>query len=413
MRNDNRSSRLKDAIIAAFTESAPSMRVQLDEFSVCDWKKIMFWLDVSGLALYLLDQLILLGVEDCVPWEILMRLWQNLDDNRKRTASLFNEAIAVNEEFRKRKITFALLKGITLWPESVPNIALRCQVDLDLLVRDSDATEANAALGRLGYEVCAVSGNTREYKAGAFGTTTLKDIYKVRKERALDLHLLSAPSGRCDRLNRADFRRIKGEIFRVLSPPDVLVQQAIHLFKHMCSEHTRAFWVLEFWRHVMARHDDLEFWRTVDAIAANEWQADIAIGGATMLTTLMFGEFAPYALTRWSDQLPPGIRLWIQMYGRRILLSDSPCSKLYLLLRPQLVSNPDTVRAARRRLMFPVHLPPRVTRGETGEPFVHRLNRYWAQTRFTFLRMRFHAGEGLRFAIESLRWQRRLTGLTQ
>src|ERR1039458_4428849 len=96
MRNDNRSSRLKDAIIAAFTESAPSMRVQLDEFSVCDWKKIMFWLDVSGLVLYLLDQLILLGVEDCVPWEILMRLWQNLDDNRKRTASLFNEAIAVS-----------------------------------------------------------------------------------------------------------------------------------------------------------------------------------------------------------------------------------------------------------------------------------------------------------------------------
>ncbi len=413
MRNKNRSRRLKDSIIATFTESPPNVRVQLEEFSVHDWKKIMFWLDVSGLALYLLDQLTLLGVEDCVPWEILIRLWQNLDDNRKRTASLLNEAIAVNEEFRQRKINFALLKGITLWPESVPNTALRCQVDLDLLVRDSDAAKANEALAKLGYEVCAMSGNTREYKAGAFGTTTLKDIYKVRKERALDLHLLSNPKGKRDRLARAQLRNIQGIMLPVLSPADLLVQQAIHLFKHMCSEHTRAFWVLEFWRHVVARHDDVEFWRTVDAIVANEWQADIAIGGATMLTTLMFGEFAPYALTRWSDQLPPGVRLWIQLYGRRILLSDSPCSKLYLLLRPQLTGNLNTVPAAQRRLMFPVHLPPRVTRGETGEALAHRLNRYWAQTRFTFLRVGFHASEGLRFAIESLRWQRRLTGLTQ
>ena len=123
-----------------------------------------------------------------------------------------------------------------------------------------------------------------------------------------------------------------------LSAPDIFVQQAAHLFKHMCSEHTRAFWVLEFWRHVIARRNDVAFWRSVRLIAASEPQAEIAIGAATLLASLIFGPFAPAELTSWSmDRLPPGICLWIQLYGRHILLSDSPRSKLYLLLREQLV----------------------------------------------------------------------------
>ena len=113
------------------------------------------------------------------------------------------------------------------------------------------------------------------------------------------------------------------------------------------------------------------------------------------------------------DRLSPAICLWIQLYGRQILLSDSPHSRLYLLLREQLDSDPSGVSVARKRLIFPIHLPPRVTRGESGESILTRLRRYRMQAKFALIRLWFHLAEGLRFAVESLRWQRRLMGVTQ
>ena len=402
--------------MAAFWEAAPSIRARLGEFSVRDWQDAMFWLTVSGLALYFLDRLTFLGLEECLPSSILARLRQNLADNRERTVSLFDEAIALNQELGKLNISFAFLKGITLTPESVPDATFRCQTDLDLLIRESDSAAVFAVLGKRGYRLFATSGQTYEFKAGPYGTGTLHDIYKARRDRSLDLHLLGEMSNgtkiTADRLTRAQPRSIQGAVLPALSAPDIFVQQAAHLFKHMCSEHTRAFWVLEFWRHVITRRDDVAFWRSVRLIAASEPQAEIAIGAATMLASLIFGPFAPAELTSWSmDRLPPGICLWIQLYGRHILFSDSPRSKLYLLLREQLV--PSDVRVARKRLIFPIHLPPRVTRGESGESIFTRLSRYRAQAKFALIRLWFHLAEGLRFAIESLRWQRRLMGVTQ
>ena len=404
--------------MAAFWEPAPSIRARLSEFSARDWESGMLWLAVSGLALYFLDRLTTLGLEECLPPAILFKLRQNLADNRERTASLFDEAITLNGEFQRLRIPFAFLKGITLTPESVPDATYRCQTDLDLLIRESDSEPVYTVLEKLGYELFASSGQTREFKAGSFGLGTVHDIYKARRDRSLDLYLLGESSNGAqmteDRLTRARRRSIQGAMLPALSPADIFVQQALHLFKHMCSEHTRAFWVLEFWRHVITRRDDVAFWGSVRLIAASEPQADIAIGATTMLASLIFGPFAPSELTSWSmDRLSPAICLWIQLYGRHILFSDSPRSKLYLLLREHLVRDSREVRIARKRLIFPIHLPPRVTRGESGEAMLFRLRRYLGQARFALIRLRFHLIEGLRFAIESLRWQRRLMGVTQ
>ena len=419
MRRAKRSRRLKEAVMAAFWEPAPSVRARLGEFSLRDWRKAMFWLDVSGLALYFFGRLGCLGLEECIPSSILNRLRQNLADNRDRTNALFKEAKNVSQSLGQHNIPFALLKGITLWPDSVPDIELRRQTDVDLVIRESDSASTHDILRDLGYELYAVSGRTREYRAGPFGTGKISDIYKVRKERALDLLLLAekAANGapQQDRLTRIQFRTIRGSVLPVLSPPDIFVQQAEHLFKHMCSEHTRAFWVLEFWRHVLTRRNDAMFWNSVRSIAATELQAQTAIGAATMLASTIFGQFAPEELTSWSmDKLSPGVCLWIHLYGREILFADSPCSKLYLLLRQQLLlEQQGNARAERRRLIFPVHLPPRITCGESGERTLARLNRYRIQAMFVLQRIRFHVAEDCRFAVESLRWQRRISGVTR
>ena len=407
-----RSLRLKEAVFASFTESAPSLRARLGEFTACDWSRAKFWLDVSGLALYFLDRLTALELEECIPSFMLHQLRQDLRDNRERTQMLLAEAQLVNEKLRRVGIDFAFLKGITLPPESVPAISLRNQMDLDILTRERNAPVVRACLGAMGYELDAVSGLTWEFKAGPSGMSSLKNLYQVRPERTLEVHLLpqSNDHGVPDRLSRTGSDKKKSGMVASLAAADTFVLQGQHLFKHMCGEHTRASWVLEYWRHVCARRDDAEFWYEVEQVAKSE-KAVVAIGAATLLTTLVFGQFAPGELTRWSvDSLSPAICLWIQLYGERVLFSDTPGSKLYLLLRKQL--NPHATNE-HRRLLFPIHWPQRITRAHASEDIMGRLKRLKVQTQFSARRLRFHIAEGFRLAVESPRWERRLAGVSQ
>src|SRR5215831_11932225 len=134
-----RATRLKEAVLASFYEPAPSIEARLREFTALDWRRAKYWLDVSGLALYFLDRLEKLKLQASVPETFLLELRTNLGENRERTASLFNEALTITELLRERNIECAVLKGVTIPRESVHDFSLRNQMDLDLLIRESDA----------------------------------------------------------------------------------------------------------------------------------------------------------------------------------------------------------------------------------------------------------------------------------
>jgi hypothetical protein len=418
MRAWSRKQRLKEAVIASLCEPAPNVAARLTEFSERDWWRALYWMDISGIALYVLDRVKHLGLEDCMPATILDRLENNLRENSDRALSLFSDAIALSLKFEQKNIEFALLKGITLCPESVPNSALRCQMDIDVLVREAHADEARRCLESLGYALDVVSGPTWEFKAGA-GVAQYKDMYRVRPQRCVDLHLLpSFPEGgnfqSQDLLARAQLRSFHGLLLPVLSPEDLFVQQALHLFKHICSEYLRVFWLLEFWRHVVTRKADARFWRDVMVLARTTPGAETAIGVSTLMATLMFGKFAPEELSQWSmDRLSPSICLWVKLYGRRSLLASFPGSKLYLLLQRQLIPDTTESRAAIRRRIFPIHRPSSVTRATPGEKLTSRISRYRVQGKYLYFRVRIHVIGGLRYAIESLRWKRRVADLNK
>ncbi len=418
-RMSNRTLRLKETVIASFCEPAREVAARLREFSASDWQKVQFWLDASGLALYFLDRLTMLKLQHLLPEALLTRLQENLHSNRDRTTALFEEAVAVSHALQEKGIQFALLKGATLTPDSVPDNTLRTQWDLDFLVAEKDAADALHVLQNFEYSLHAVSGMTWELRAGTSGLPDIANIYKVRPYRSLEVHLLptqhdGTDSTRQNQLTRARMRTIRGETLCSLSPADLFMQQALHLFKHICGEYTRASWVLEYWRHVSARYSDKAFWREVKSLADDEPLANVAIGAVTLLTTHLFGEFAPFELTDWSmNRLPSAIRLWIETYGHRAVMSEFPGSKLYLLLRQQLHAQQRSEGVHLRGLIFPAHLPPTITHGKTNKGLLSRLTQYRAQAYFIFLRLRFHVVEGLRYSVESPRWQRRLTGMTQ
>lgn len=412
-KSQTRPLRLKQAVFASFREPASLVRMGLEEFTLNDWDRAKYWLGVSGLALYFLDRLASLGINDSIPDSLSEQLHKNLASNQNRMAWFYEESAAVDLKLRNLGIDFAFLKGLTLPPESVTEGALRDQTDIDILVRERDVRGVEKCLGQLGYKLDAISGSTWEFKGGESAAFTFKHPYEIPRERLIEVHVLADQDGQVtsDRLTRAEQRCSHGRSLTALAPADIFVHQAQHLFKHMCGEFTRVSWVLEYWRHACAHRDDTLFWSEVERAAAQEPGAGVAIGAATLLATLAFGPFAPEVLSCWSvDQLPPAICLWIQLYGQRLLLSNPPGNKLYLLLRKQLYSDSSIGRIETRRLLFPLHLPRRITRAQENESLGARLRRYGSEVLFSIYRLRFHLAEGIRLSIEASRWERRVEG---
>ena len=391
---------LRDAVLAVLSEPSEDVATRLASFSERDWQADLQWLDSSGLALYLLARLTELNLTTQIPPAILNRLRQNLRDNTERNAGLFAEAAHINERFASEGLLFANLKGFTLSPESVPDRALRCQLDLDFLILTEDAAQAAHQLEDMGYQLDCISGDTWEFKAGASSVASMKDLYKPRPQRAVELHLASAEG----LLARAQMRRYEGIDFPVLAPADLFLAQALHLFKHVASAFTRAAWLLEFHRHLRARAHDDAFWAEVQLLLAQHPTAARAIALVSLLAGELFGA-VPTRLV--APDLSAAVQLWVRLYGRAAILADFPGTKLYRLLEAEL--NPASTATRTIRLSA----PPMITQAQPGERLANRVSRYRTQAAYILFRMRFHCVEGLRYNLESTRFRRHLAGLSR
>ena len=408
-----RRSRLKDAILASFREPAADFSLLFGSFNERDWRGVMRWLDFSGLALYFLDRVNSLGAEVCIPKAIFVRLQRNLEHNRRRTVALFEETVVIASRLKEQNVSFALLKGITLSPEPIADISLRCQMDIDILIRSSDAIATRNTLRRIGYELHSIKGQEWVFAAGGEKVMGKKELYEVRPQKMVEIHLLSRSdddgvASPEDRLTRAHPRVFQGFQSPALSPPDQFVQQGLHILRHLCGEHTRAQWLLEYWWFVRIRSEDVEFWKEVEAVAATEPNAALAIGVAILLATRLFGKCAPPELAEsFVGKLPIGVRLWVETYGHRVLTSVLPPSKFYMLLREQLSTGRSSPRSSNWRFLLPFHWwPTPISHGRPGERFASRLSRYASEVRHVLERFQFHVWTSIPFAIESLRWRK-------
>jgi hypothetical protein len=378
-----------------------------------EWGKLLRWLDLSGVALYFLNRLVELDLCDLLPPAVFTRLHLNLIDNSERTRGMISESMEIQEEFQRSGLSYAILKGLSLWPGSVPEPELRLQFDLDFLIGRRSAREARKLLERRGYRLYAVSGRSWEFKLNERPGVSLKSLYKHMRSYAVELHVDSEVPDRLSPLDRLEWRELFGMSMPVLSPVDLFLGQGLHAYKHICGEFSRTSHLLEFRRHVLSRRNDKEFWTELEWAARENPQASIGLGVITLLITSVMGDFAPESLTRWTvDRLPQTVRLWVEMYGHRAVLGSFPGSKLYRLLQRELefagISGQRTVRKS----LLPSRFPPMVIRAFPNEPLSVRLRRYSMQLQLILGRMRFHIVEGLRFTLESRRW-RRMKGLAQ
>jgi Uncharacterised nucleotidyltransferase len=403
-----------EAALLVFCDPLRPQTEQLLSLSGREWRRLLYWLDMSGLALYFLDRLTELRRETVLPRVICERLRQNLMDNTQRTRGMIAESVSIQREFQKAGLSYATLKGFTLWPISVPKPELRHQFDLDFLIAQKSAVEAREILERKGYRLYVISGKSWEFKINERPSSSLNDLYKDGTGHAVELHIEADEPGRQTRLDRIAHREFCGIAMPVLSPADLFLGQGLHGFKDVCSAFSRTAHLLEFRRHVLARYDDEAFWREVQLVAGGSRRAALGLGVVTYLIGSVMGEFAPEALTKWTvDTLPPTVRLWVDLYGRRTVYGKTPGSKLYLLLEQVLESEGLPAKRSLKTVLLPSRLPPIVIRGYSDEKLSIRMARYRLQLRVILSRLYFHLVEGLRYASESHRWRQQVSRLAR
>jgi hypothetical protein len=409
----SRALQLREAVLFTFLDPLPTEFFRLLYLSRREWQDLMSWLDTSGLALYFIDRLEELGMLDKLPAPVVALLRRNRADNTERINEMIAESTAIQSSFQNAGLSYALLKGFSLWPISVPKLELRSQIDLDFLVTEESAIEARRILESFGYRLQITDGRHLDFKANEEQTGSPKDMYKAGMVRTAELHIEAVGRGRTSQLLRTQRQTLNGCSMHVLSPSDLFLGQGLHLYKHVCSQFARAAHLIEFRRHVIARHNDLAFWKELEDIASCEPQSSIRLGLVTLLITRVMGQFAPEALTRWTvDQLPAPARLWVNRYGHRTVLATFPGSKLYLLLEKELETAGVPARYSLLHALVPRRLPPSIKRAVAGETLFARIERYRKQLHYILFRLRFSTFEGIRYLCESILWRQYRNGVS-
>lgn len=409
--------KLAEAVIATFREDhAEVCYDRLAAFNYRMWARTYSWLDASGLALYFLNRVHDLGLEDAIPGPVLIRLEQNLADNREKNRSMFEEFLRLNREFQAKDLGYVNLKGFSLVPDACPDAALRCQFDLDFFVRRNDVTSCEKILERQGYVLAGVGKDVREYKSGPLQIPSVKDLYKAKPQMSVEIHF--ADSSKQESFFQNDgFSHLRWQSrdelqLPVLSDCDRFLSLALHLFKHLKSEWTRASWILEYANFIDFHRDDEGLWSEVETQLAANPEAKIAVGAATLLADQSFSiRHLPVVLDTAIQELPKSVELWIRQYGSKVLFAKFPGTKLYLLLKGTPLREEDQQFQEGREKLFPFHLPTKIAVGSIDGSFSSRWKRFKIEVNYLFFRLRFHVTQGLSYMIEAFRWKRNTASL--
>ncbi len=406
--------KLAETVIATFRNEDPGNHHEtLSKFNDRAWQDTYSWLDASGLALYFLDRLQVLGIQAAIPKPVLLHLQKNAKDNQAKTKQLFEEFIVLNREFRRAGLRYANLKGFTLAPDAFREAGQRLQLDLDFLMDRSHASRSQQILEQHGYLLTGEGLNVKEFKAGNGQLPILKDLYKPKLQRCVEIHFddVSDPDGRAlqhDRLARAGTKVWEDLELPILSDCDRFIALAHHLFKHLKSEWTRASWILEYVNFVNFNDNNDALWAEVWQCASENEETKLAIGAATRVSQQIFDiQRTPDTLAWTIRQLPQTVRLWVDRYGKTVVFATFPGTKTHLLLH-KAIARDGIVGSQEIKRLFPLHRPARITVKSQRKGFLANLRKVLVECRFFLFRLYFHLEQGCYYMIEAARWKRNL-----
>jgi len=409
---------LAEAVIATFREAPAEIHYdRLADFDYSAWVAFYSWLDASGLAIYFLDRLYALRLTAAIPDRVLRRLEDNAADNRKKSVSMLEEFVRINIEFQAAGLSYVNLKGFTLVPDACSDAALRCQLDLDFIVPYNEVPCCEKVLEQQGYVLTGAKEHVREFKGGSGQLPTVQNLYKANLQKSIEIHIVNGLEQNRTRhwnneLSRCQSQDCRDLEFPVLSDCDKFIGLALHLFKHLKGEWTRASWVLEYANFINFHREDNFLWLEVKKHLLSNPEAKTAVGIATLLTDQIFGIFnLPETLASAVMELPRLSRLWVERYGNRVVFSPFPGTKLYLLLQTALSIDKGTLSSEMRSKLIPMHRPSKVTVNLDDQSPGFRIKQAKTEIHHFFFRLRFHIAQGFFYILEVPRWKKIIVSL--
>lgn len=414
---------LARAILAPLQLSANSPDVQaIRRLGPGNWRRILAWLDDSGLALYFLRSLQSKSATGVLPPQVLAHLEESLAQNRMRWESIVETLSSINDGFRQAGVRFAVIKGLSLVPDYCPDAVLRAPTDLDYLVDKQSLALAHRVLEDAGYQQQKCSDIEFKFRKRVSRMPRMSDSpYSVTTYPLVELHLRFWKHGENNvpleeplfSLDQTTPHECWGLRFPVLNDCDAFLFQMIHIFQHTLDGWVKLCWLFEIGSFLSKRSEDLEFWRQVDdRIQAIPCLAEFAAIVIELARTV-FSAPVPDLVRSWVRCLRPSSRLWLDNYGEIFAFDDHPVSggrffptgKLSLFLHQEYIPNVEIRNEMIRRRLFPWKRPARVAfPGEQERSSSAAAIRL--QWRFVLNRIIFHSGSSLRYLWEVPHWRK-------
>lgn len=409
-----RKTRLKLAAVAALRDEPNFVELQLLHFCEDrDTRRFLRWLDESGLALYLLAQIHKSHQAPRLPAAFIQQLENRLESNRKRSQAMLVEVDNLSNMLTGRRISYAFLKGFSLVPDFCPNVELRHQSDIDILIDAKATREAAHAIRERGYSVeeSLRTGEIHLAKPRTKPPSSHDDIYTPDFLPEIELHtsiwndldhvILRTPSGY---LARCQIHEINGISFPCLSLEDMFLAQILHAFRHLLGSWIRVAWLFEIHSFIGRHVEDASLWLEVKARSSAHPEIRNVFGLMLGLTNELFLSPIPKVIWDWCvEPLPTPLKRWVSEFGMRWVLSDLTGSKLSLLVHMEFIQDARARRSYLWRRMFPLRGKPTIGCIQSGNQKMAALAKL-AQGMFLTKRAFFHAASLGSFTLDAVRW---------
>lgn len=409
--------------IVGFLSFTPDCREYLDpirKFSPRKWRRVLQWLDDTGLAFYFLQKLKEIDATRGIPEPVLTRLEQNFAANQHRMQALAHRFNLVNRRFNDAGLRYAVVKGFSLVPEFCASASLRYQADLDYLLDEESWEAAPRVLLEMGYRLR----DPRSAKELIFLTpdgrpSRSADQYAAEAPHAVEIHLDMWDSGlhrvpmieKLLPVARTSMREWSGSQSPAFTDEDAFLLQVLHTSRHLFTYWIRTSCLYEIAYFLNRRSSDAELWNQVkQRVGENLALRELVVVTAELVTQL-FSVPLPDLVCAWGRQVRPATRVWIDGYARDCALGTLPVyhlrpfpkSKLSLFLHQQFDEGGEPETLVHTRIVTVSRLK-LIVAALKKEPAL-MWNREWWKQHLLLRRTIFHAMAGARYLCEIPRWR--------
>jgi len=380
-------------------------------------RRLLLWLDKSGLALSFLPALQRFDVMPRISMEWKFALWERRSRNLERTKDMLGEFQRLNAAFRERGIAVAALKGFTLVPDFCEDASLRHQADFDFLVSQADLAKAAAVLRSLGY----FAPQLNKFGETSFSTPLRRipsvhdDLYNLPQHRQADLHTslweesdwltLSIPT---DCLQRVQTQFLYDVEFFSLSLEDKFLLQVLHAFRHASRSWLRVSWLLEIARFLQKHKESARLWSLLIERAGDSGLTRRVFALVLGLVHRLFHSPVPQPLRTWvAGATSASLEAWLEHFALEWSLSDWPGSLNNLFLADEFIPDP-----ARRRQYLWSRFLPRMSQMSVASVSIREPMAYFKlqlrRAQYVAQRALLHGKDVCGFPLQQYRWKRTL-----